>query len=85
MNKIITIVLLALLAVGCASTSAPEPVEAEHKTYSKDDLYMARRETVKKCILELMEREAHVIDATDSCLHIYGLNSNKQRVKTLGN
>jgi len=82
MKYILIAIIGIALVTGCAST--PEPAATEYKTYTQDDLYLSKRQTVKECILELMEREAHVLDATESCSHIYGLTPNKQRVKTLG-
>ena len=89
MKKTIIIAVLGLgLMSGCASTPepAPEPVETvlEEQNTGESNRAALRRE-VKECVLDFVDHSgAHVLDATEACLHIFGLDDpQQQRIKEL--
>ena len=91
--KVLTLVfVVGTVMVGCGATKqelAVEPValpavEESRPVEDLDELTVSRE--VKICTLELMEQKAHVMDAANACLRIYGLNKvevHEQRTKVL--
>ena len=85
--KILGITLGIILLAGCTTTKAPEPViEVEPVPVTVNNqgtITTDKREKVKNCILELVAAEAHVLDATEACIRIYGEhNGQRTRRKT---
>ena len=79
--KILAIGLGLILLAGCASTPPPEPavIAVEPVIVNNEGTITTdRREKVKICILELVAQEAHVLDATEACIRVYG-EHNEQR------
>jgi len=79
------IVLLGIIMVtGCAgmgNTSVPtEPATVDAsaevmtvKTDPRPAVDLTMQKEVEACVNSLMNRQAHVLDATKACSHIYGL------------
>lgn len=68
----ILILLSLVLIVGCSSTTSetvvPEVTDVPANSVQSE---------VIKCINDFMELQAHVLDATKACSHIYGLDSSR--------
>jgi len=72
--KTIAIVMGIVLLVGCSSTPepAPEPIVVD----ARGELQVK----IKSCVLELMDKQAHALDATEGCLRIYQQQKPQQRI-----
>ena len=77
--KILGATLGLILLAGCTSTPAPAPAPEPVTVNNQGTITTDKRQKVRTCVLELMAQEAHVLDATESCIRIYGEHKQHNR------